>query len=63
MDLSGHFHAPILLSLEKDPDTRWMEDWVGLRVGAGGGGVWMFGEEKNLSTLPGFEPCNVQSVT
>jgi hypothetical protein len=44
MELSGQFHAPISLFLEKNPDTRWMGDWLGCRVGVD---VW--GREESLA--------------
>ena len=36
MELSGQLHAPAALLPGKNPGTRWMSGWVGLRDGVDG---------------------------
>ena len=54
MELSGQFHAPTSLSLEKDPGSRWMGDWVGHIVGVG---VWRREESLALTGIRYLNPA------
>ena len=57
MKVSGYLHAPAALPPEKNPDTHRTEDWVRPRAG-----LDVFGKEKIILSLAGFEPRTVQSV-
>ena len=46
------------LPAENNPDSHWIGGWVGSKVSLG-----VFGKEKNILPLPGFEPQAVQPVT
>jgi hypothetical protein len=56
MEVSGHYHAPVTLSLRKNPDTHGTGKWVDPRASLD------VLREENVLSLPGFETPTVQSV-
>ena len=57
MEVSDQLHNPAALLLGKNMGTHFIGCWLGPRAGLGS-----FEEEKNVSTLQGFEHRTVQPV-